>query len=80
MGSLKNEFLLSDNRVQEEISKHRWIESEKAGADIGFDNASKDWLTRYSEGWMKANLSRQATSACGAPKGNGKTRARRIKS
>lgn len=29
-----------------EIHKHRWIESEKAGADLGID-AEMDWLIKY---------------------------------
>ncbi len=53
---LKNAELLKDERVKEEIGRHRWIESEKAGRDIGYDRAAEDWLTRFSDGWMKANL------------------------
>ena len=36
--------LLKDRRVVEEINRHLWIESEKAGYDIGFDKAASDWL------------------------------------
>ncbi len=56
MGGLKNKELLGDSRVKEEIERHRWLESEKAGADIGFDKAAADWLTRFSDGWIKVNL------------------------
>lgn len=31
----------------EEIQKHKWIESEKAGFDIGWTVAEKDWYRRY---------------------------------
>jgi len=53
MGMLKNQGLLNDDRVQQEISRHRWLESEKAGSDIGFDKAAADWLNRFSDGWLE---------------------------
>lgn len=45
-------LLLSNPRAVEEIRRHLWIESEKAGRDIGFDNAAEDWLTKYARAWM----------------------------
>ena len=45
--------LLQDPRVVEEIQKHLWLESEKAGRDIGFDRAAEDWLKRFSGDWLK---------------------------
>jgi len=45
--------LLGDRKVLEEITRHQWIESEKAGYDIGFDKASADWLERFSKAWMQ---------------------------
>lgn len=62
MAGLKNQELLGDERVQEEIGRHRWIESEKIGADIGFDQAAKDWINRFSADWIKANLSKARVS------------------
>ena len=50
-----NANLLSNQQVIEEIERHKWIESEKAGRDIGFDRAAEDWLNRYSEQWMQKN-------------------------
>lgn len=47
--------LLKDKRVVEEINRHLWIESEKAGHDIGFENATNDWLKRFSAEWVKYN-------------------------
>ena len=32
----------------EEIKKHRWLESEKAGHDVGLDWAALDWVTKYA--------------------------------
>jgi len=49
--------LLKDERVIAEIRKHLWIESEKAGRDIGWDQASQDWLKKFSAEWMKFNFS-----------------------
>ena len=36
---------------REEILKHKWIESEKAGADIGFEKALLDWIMKYRSSW-----------------------------
>lgn len=35
------------DRMKQEILKHKWYESEKAGHDIGWDRASVDWLVRH---------------------------------
>ncbi|MCC5833204.1 MAG: hypothetical protein JJU20_00580 [Opitutales bacterium] len=45
--SLYQEFLAE----REEILKHKWIESEKAGRDIGFERALLDWIRRHRDGW-----------------------------
>ena len=45
--------LLENKEVVEEIHRHLWIESEKAGRDIGFEKAAEDWLTRFSGEWLK---------------------------
>ena len=45
--------LLKDKRVIEEINRHLWIESQKAGHNIGLEKATDEWLTLYSEGWIK---------------------------
>lgn len=38
---------------REEILKHKWIESEKAGHDIGFERALTDWIVRHRSKWRK---------------------------
>lgn len=48
--------LLKDKRVMEEIHKHLWIESQKAGYSIGLERATDEWLKLYSEGWMKYHM------------------------
>ncbi len=51
-----NQELLKNKAVQQEISRHRWLESEKAGRDIGFESAAQDWLNRFSSAWMQYNM------------------------
>lgn len=48
--------LLRNKKVLEEIHRHLWIESEKAGQDIGFENAALDWLERFSKSWMNYHM------------------------
>ena len=36
-----------------EILRHKWIESEKAGYDIGFEKALVDWMLRYRSCWLE---------------------------
>ena len=48
--------LLKDRRVIEEINKHLWIESQKAGYSIGIERATDEWLRMYATGWMKYNM------------------------
>ena len=35
-----------------EIDVHKWIESEKAGHDLG-DQAAKEWIEKYAETFRK---------------------------
>ena len=48
--------LLKNKQVTEEINKHLWIESQKAGYSIGLERATDEWLRLYATGWMKYNL------------------------
>lgn len=59
--ALKQE-LLKDKRVVEEINRHLWIESEKAGQDIGFEKATEDWLQNFSQAWMEYHWSQKPSS------------------
>jgi hypothetical protein len=40
-------------KEREEILKHKWIESEKAGHDIGFEKALLSWVCYHREKWRK---------------------------
>jgi hypothetical protein len=42
---------------REEILKHKWIESEKAGCDIGFERALTDWIVKHRANWRRARQS-----------------------
>jgi hypothetical protein len=44
---------LQDESAVREILKHKWLESQKKGQDIGFVTAALDWITKYGEGWQK---------------------------
>jgi hypothetical protein len=47
--TLYKEFLAE----REEILRHKWIESEKAGHDIGFEYALLDWIIKHRSAWRK---------------------------
>ena len=44
--------LLKDKRVVEEINRHKWLESEIAGFDVGFEKATEDWIENYAKAWV----------------------------
>jgi hypothetical protein len=52
---LKNSSLYREFQAErEEILKHKWIESEKAGRDIGFERALTDWIIKHRSKWRKS--------------------------
>ena len=53
--ALYREFLAE----REEILKHKWIESEKAGYDIGFERALLDWIVKHRSNWRRARRQAQ---------------------
>lgn len=57
-----NKKLLKNKQVIEEINRHRWIESERAGHDIGFESASTQWLEEFSRAWMQYHMPKRKTS------------------
>jgi len=40
--------------MKEEIMKHKWYESEKAGYDIGFTKALMDWTIKFKTKWIRS--------------------------
>lgn len=43
---------------QKEILRHKWFESEKAGRDIGFENALVSWVIHHRGRWRKERQQR----------------------
>lgn len=41
-------------RQRDEILRYKWIESEKAGVDIGFEKALLGWLVNHAAQWRAA--------------------------
>ena len=37
-----------------ELLKHKWLESEKAGHDIGFETALVSWVVHHRAQWRRA--------------------------
>lgn len=51
---LKNSTLYREFLAErEEILRHKWIESEKAGHDIGFERALTDWIINHRANWRR---------------------------
>jgi hypothetical protein len=56
--SLYQEFLAE----REEILRHKWIESERLGYDIGFERALLDWIRKHRESWRANRRAKMQTS------------------
>ena len=55
---IKNSTLYREFQAErEEILKHKWIESEKVGYDIGFERALTDWIVKHRSKWRKSRHS-----------------------
>jgi hypothetical protein len=62
--SLYQEFLAE----REEILRHKWLESERLGYDIGFERALLDWIRKHRDGWRahrRALLQQQQQTQAG---------------
>ena len=54
---VKNSVLYKEFLAErEEILKHKWIESEKAGRDIGFEKALLDWIVKHRSQWREKRM------------------------
>ena len=52
---VKNSSLYREFQAErEEILKHKWIESEKVGHDIGFERALTEWIIKHRSKWRKS--------------------------
>ena len=61
--SLYQEFLAE----REEILKHKWIESERLGYDIGFERALLDWIRKHRDSWRAARRAQLAAAGSVQP-------------
>ena len=52
----KSYSLLDDDLALIEIRKHKWIESEKRGYEVGFATAAVDWIRKYGKSWEEYRL------------------------
>jgi len=50
----KNNLYQKFVELKKEIEKHKWIESEKRGGDIGFEQALVDWMSKHRIGWSES--------------------------
>ena len=55
---LYREFLAE----REEILRHKWIESEKTGHDIGFEKALLEWIVKHRSTWRENRKKQSAVS------------------
>ena len=53
---IHNVFYEEFSAERQEILCHKWIESEKAGYDIGFERALIDWTLKYRALWLEKRL------------------------
>ena len=57
---LKSDIQIDNSQTYQEfleergqILRHKWLESEKEGRDIGFERALLDWVTNHRKKWRK---------------------------
>jgi len=56
--ALYQEFLAE----RAEILRHKWIESEKVGHDIGFEKALLDWIVKHRAAWRALRQNKPSNS------------------
>ncbi len=66
--------LLRNKKVIAEINRHKWLESEIVGYDIGFEAAAEDWLKRHARAWVGYHIDRQGKSAKLSPGSKNKSK------
>ena len=47
---------------REEILRHKWLESEKAGLDVGFEQALTEWMLKHRSDWRKRRYAERQAS------------------
>lgn len=46
----------------DEIRRYKWIESQKANEDIGFERALVEWVDKHRDEWLQARRTGTASS------------------
>ena len=60
---LRNSSLYREFQAErDEILKHKWLESEKAGCDIGFESALTDWIVKHRSKWRRSRNGSRGTA------------------
>jgi hypothetical protein len=57
--TLYREFLAE----REEVLRHKWLESEKVGRDIGLERAMVSWALHHRSQWRRKRRGSSQTSA-----------------
>ncbi len=61
---LKNSLLYRELKAEhDEILRHKWFVSEKAGYDVGFDVAVIDWKLKHFSDWRRERQRKQLSLA-----------------
>ncbi|MBI3877938.1 MAG: hypothetical protein HY300_18585 [Verrucomicrobia bacterium] len=61
---VKNSSLYREFQAErEEILRHKWLESEKAGFDVGFERALTDWIVKHRSKWRRARQTSQSQTS-----------------
>jgi hypothetical protein len=58
MDQLRGDLSHFNREVIEEIKKHKWIQSEKAGHDLN-GPAALEWIEKYYELWLQWRLEQE---------------------
>ena len=64
--TLYQEFLAE----REEILRHKWLESERLGHDIGFERALLDWIRKHRDDWRRSRRQTPAKQPAADRTGN----------
>jgi hypothetical protein len=48
---------------REEVLRHKWFESERAGRDVGMDSARVSWVLHHRTRWLNQRRNSEG-SAC----------------
>ena len=69
--------LLKDKEVLVEINRYKWLESEIAGYDIGFEAAAEDWLRKHAVAWVKYHTKGSPKISAASPRKSAPKRKKR---